>query len=113
MPAYFLVDIREIKDAAKMDEYRSRVAPTFEKFGGRYVVRGGRFEAVEGTYQPVRLAMLEFPSMEQARRWYDSEEYRELKQMRLTATVFEWILYDGSIVMSPIHRSAGLICKRS
>jgi uncharacterized protein (DUF1330 family) len=60
MSAYFLVDIREIKDAAKMDEYRSRVAPTVEKFGGRYLVRGGRFEVVEGTYQPVRLAMLSF-----------------------------------------------------
>jgi uncharacterized protein (DUF1330 family) len=66
MPAYFLVDIREIKDAAKMDEYRSRVARTVEKFGGRYLVRGGPFEVVEGTYQPVRLAMLEFPSMDQA-----------------------------------------------
>jgi uncharacterized protein (DUF1330 family) len=79
MSAYFLVDIREIKDAARMDEYRSRVAPTVEKFGGRYLVRGGPFEVVEGTYQPVRLAMLEFPNMDQARRWYDSEEYRELR----------------------------------
>jgi uncharacterized protein (DUF1330 family) len=87
MPANFVVDIREIKDAAKMDEYRSRVAPTVEKFGGRYLVRGGGFEVVEGTYQPAPLAMLEFPTMDQARRWYDSEEYRELKQMRLAATV--------------------------
>jgi uncharacterized protein (DUF1330 family) len=60
MPAYFLVDIREIKDAARMDEYRSRVAPTVEKFGGRYLVRGGPFVIVEGSYKPVRLAMLEF-----------------------------------------------------
>ena len=60
MPTYFLVDIREVKYAAKMNEYRSLVAPTVEKFGGRYLVRGGRFEVVEGTYQPARLAMLEF-----------------------------------------------------
>ena len=52
MLAYFLVDIREIKDAARMDEYRFRVASTVEKFGGRYLVRGGAFEVVEGTYQP-------------------------------------------------------------
>jgi hypothetical protein len=57
VPAYFLVDIREIKDAEKMDEFRSRVAPIVEKFGGRYLVRGGPFEVVEGSYQPVRLAM--------------------------------------------------------
>jgi uncharacterized protein (DUF1330 family) len=66
MPAYFLVDIREIKDAAKVGEYRSRVAPTVEKFGGRYLVRGGPFVVVQGSYQPVRLAMLEFASMDQA-----------------------------------------------
>ena len=96
MPAYFLVDIREIKDPAKMDEYRSRVASTVEKFGGRYLVRGGPFEVVEGTYQPVRLAMLEFPSMDQARRWYDSQEYRELKQIRLSATVSNGFFMTGS-----------------
>jgi uncharacterized protein (DUF1330 family) len=96
MPAYFLVDIQEIKDAAKMDDYRSRVAPTVEKFGGRFLIRGGRFEVVEGTYQPARLAMLEFPTMDQARRWYDSEEYRELKQMRLAATVSNGFFMTGA-----------------
>ena len=96
MPAYFFVDIREIKDAAKMDEYRSRVAPTVEKFGGRYLVRGGRFEVVEGTYQLARLEMLEFPNMDQARRWYDSEEYRELKQLRLAATTSNGFFMVGT-----------------
>jgi uncharacterized protein (DUF1330 family) len=95
MPAYFFVDIREIRDAAKMDEYGSSVAPTVEKFGGRYLVRGGPFEVVEGAYQPVRLAMLEFPSMDQARRWYDSEEYRELKRLRLSATVSNGFFMTG------------------
>jgi len=95
MPAYFLVDIREVKDAAKVDQYRSRVAPVVEKFGGRYLVRGGPFEVVEGTYQPVRLVLLEFPSMEQARRWYDSEEYRDLKQLRLAACVSNAVLVTG------------------
>lgn len=87
MPAYFLVDTREVKDAEKLQEYGARVAPVIEKFGGRIVVRGGTFEVVEGTYHPVRLVLLEFPSMDRARKWYDSEEYRELKQMRLGATV--------------------------
>jgi uncharacterized protein (DUF1330 family) len=96
MPAYFLVDIREIKDAAKLDEYRSRVAPTVQKFGGRYLVRGGPFEVVEGTYQPVRIAMLEFPTMDQARSWYNSQDYRELKQMRLAATVCNGFFMTGS-----------------
>ena len=93
---FFFVDIREIKDAAKMDEYRSHVAPTVEKFGGRYLVRGGPFVVVEGTYQPVRLPMLEFPSMEQARRWDGSEDYRELKQLRLAATVSNGFFMNGA-----------------
>jgi hypothetical protein len=57
-----------------------------ERFGGHYLVRDGSFEVVEGSYQPARLAMVEPPSMEQARRWYDSEEYCELKQLGLATT---------------------------
>ena len=96
MPAYFLVDIREIKDPGKMEQYRAHVAAVVQKFGGRYLVRGGSFEVVEGTYQPVRLAMLEFPTMDQARKWYDSEEYRELKQLRLAATVSNGFFMTGA-----------------
>jgi uncharacterized protein (DUF1330 family) len=95
MPAYFLVDVREVKDAAKMEQYRARVAPVVEKFGGRYIVRGGPFEVVEGSYQPVLPVLIEFPSMAQARRWYDSEEYRDLKQLRLAATVSNGIFLTG------------------
>lgn len=87
MAAYFLVDVREIKDAARMEEYRTKVGPIVEKFGGRYVVIGGPFQAVEGSYQPVFPVMIEFPTMADARRWYDSSEYRDLKNLRLAATV--------------------------
>ena len=95
MAAYYLVDVREIKDAARMEEYRARVAPVVEKFGGRYVVIGGPFEVVEGTYQPVFPVMIQFPSMDEARRWYDSEEYRDLKHLRLTATVSNAVFMNG------------------
>jgi uncharacterized protein (DUF1330 family) len=73
-----------------------RVAPTVAKFGGSYLVRGGRFEVVEGTYQSARLAMLKFPSMDQARWWYDSEECRGLKQMRLAATASNGFFMTGA-----------------
>ncbi len=95
MPAYFLVDIREIKDAAKMEQYRARIAAVVEKFGGRYLVRGGPFEVVEGSYQPVFPVMLEFPSMDKAREWYDSEDYRELKGLRLAAAVCNGVFMAG------------------
>jgi uncharacterized protein (DUF1330 family) len=96
MPAYFLVDVREIKDAAMMEDYRARVRPVIEKFGGRYLVRGGPFEVVEGDWRPVFPVLVEFPSMEQARRWYDSEDYRELKQLRLQATVGSGVFIAGT-----------------
>ena len=96
MSAYFLVEILEIKDAAKLDEYRSGVASTVKKFGGRYLVRSGPSEVVEGTYKPVRLEMREFPSMDRARLWYDLEGYRELKQLRLTAIISNGFFMAGT-----------------
>jgi uncharacterized protein (DUF1330 family) len=95
MPAYFVVDIREVKDAAKMEQYRARINPVVEKFGGRYIVRGGPFEVVEGNYQPVSPVIIEFPSMDHARRWYDSEEYRDLKHLRLAASVSNGVFLTG------------------
>ena len=95
MPAYFLVDVCEVKDVAKMEEYKARVSPVVEKFGGRYLVVGGPFEVVEGSSAPVFPVMIQFPDMDQARRWYDSEEYRELKSLRLAATVSTATLMAG------------------
>ena len=95
MAAYFLVDIREIKDAARMEEYRAKVGPIVEKFGGRYLVIGGPFQVVEGSYQPVFPVMVEFPSMVEARKWYDSDDYRDLKKLRLAATVSNGFFMAG------------------
>ncbi|MDA2933626.1 DUF1330 domain-containing protein [Acidobacteria bacterium AH-259-D05] len=66
-----------------------------EQYGGHYVVRGGEFDVIEGDWRPVRLVILQFPSLEQARRWYDSEEYRELKALRLAATHSNGVIVEG------------------
>lgn len=95
MPAYFLVDIREIRDEAKMERYRAQVSPVVEKFGGRYLVVGGPFEKVEGSNKPVFPVLIEFPSMDQAHRWYDSGDYRELKKLRLEASESNAFFMDG------------------
>ncbi|HEU4367129.1 MAG TPA: DUF1330 domain-containing protein [Methylomirabilota bacterium] len=94
MAAYFIVDI-DVHDSAGLEEYRRRVPATISAYGGRFVVRGGTFEALEGSWQPKRLVLLEFPSLDQAKRWYDSEEYRPLKAMRLKASTSNLILVDG------------------
>ena len=94
MSAYLIVDI-DIHDAAGLEEYRKQVPATVTKYGGRFIVRGGKYERLEGDWHPKRLVLLEFPSVEQARRWYDSEEYRPLKAMRLKASNGNLILVEG------------------
>ncbi len=95
MSAYCIVDILRITDPAKMAEYRKHVRPVIEKFGGRHLVAGGKCDVVEGQWRPTHPVILEFPSLEQAHRWYDSEEYRDLKAMRLAATEGSLVFIDG------------------
>lgn len=95
MPTYCLFDNLEVRDPAKLEEYKSRVGPIVERHGGRYVVVGGRTEAVEGQWRPTYPVMLVFPSLEHAHRWYDSEEYRELKSLRLSAVRSNGVFMEG------------------
>jgi uncharacterized protein (DUF1330 family) len=92
--AYIIADVT-VTDPAAMEEYRKRVPATLARYGGRFVVRGGAHQSVEGDWKPTRLVVLEFPSMEQAKRWYDSEEYREPKAMRLRAGRTNLVMVDG------------------
>ena len=95
MAAYLIASV-DVKDAATFEEYRKQVPATIAKHGGRYLVRGGRVERVEGTWNPKRLVVLEFPSIEQARRWYDSEDYREPKALRMKCTVTDAVFVEGA-----------------
>lgn len=95
MAAYVIVDV-EVKDAAGYEEYRKRVPQTIAQYGGRYLVRGGRFEKLEGDWTPNRVVVLEFPTFEQAKRWYDSEEYRGAKAARLKAARSNAIVVEGA-----------------
>ena len=94
MSAYFIVDVN-VQDAAGFEEYRKRVPAIVEKYGGKFLVRGGKFEKLEGKWQPTRVVLLEFPTLEQARRWYDSEEYREPKALRFKTAKTDLILVEG------------------
>jgi uncharacterized protein (DUF1330 family) len=81
MAAYMIVDV-EVLEPVEYQTYRAMVPGTLVPYGGRFVVRGGDFEVLEGDWQPKRIVVLEFPSVEQARAWYDSEEYRAAKALR-------------------------------
>ena len=95
MAAYFIVNV-SVKDATGFEAYRQAVPATIAQYGGRYIVRGGKHELLEGAWQPTRLVVLEFPSIEAARRWYASEEYRKIKPLRLQHATGDMVLVEGS-----------------
>jgi uncharacterized protein (DUF1330 family) len=95
MPAYFIVD-NEVTDPAGFEEYRKQVPATLELYGGKILVRGGQIQALEGDWKPKRIVVTEFPTIEQARRWYDSEEYRPLRALRLRTARGSVVLVEGA-----------------
>ncbi len=96
MTAYCMFDIKDVRDPAAMDRYRAAVVPVVERFGGRYVVIGGPWEVVEGDWRPAFPVMIAFPDMAAAEHWYGSEEYRELKALRLGAVSADAVFFDSS-----------------
>lgn len=95
MPAYFVFDVKEIVNDEKIEEYRAGVFATVEQYKGRYLVIGGPMEQIEGTEHPTFPVIIEFPSKEDARKWYDSPEYAPLKAMRLAGTRGNSVLIEG------------------
>ena len=81
MAAYLIAQVN-VTDPETFAQYSSRVPGVIEQYGGRYLVRGGATEAVEGSWMPARLVVVEFPSMEQLKRFYHSDEYAPLIELR-------------------------------
>jgi uncharacterized protein (DUF1330 family) len=94
MAGYLIANI-DVKDPAKFDEYRRRVVPLIEKFGGRYLVRGGDLRRLEGNLPLHRLVVLEFPTLEAAQKFYDCAEYQPILKLRLDSTRSDLVLADG------------------
>ncbi|MDP6574168.1 MAG: DUF1330 domain-containing protein [Rhodospirillales bacterium] len=94
MAGYIFVQT-EVSDAGKYDTYKQAVPAVIEKFGGRFIVRGGDMEALEGAYDGPRVVILEFPSVEQARAFWNSPEYAEVKALREGAANMTAVLIEG------------------
>jgi uncharacterized protein (DUF1330 family) len=94
MAGYLIVEL-DVHDAAAFEEYRKQVPATIAKYGGRYLVRGGTCETVEGDWNPKRVVVLEFPSVEQARKFYDSPDYGPQKALRFRSASSKAILVEG------------------
>ena len=95
MAAYVIVEVN-VTDPKLYDEYRKLVPPTVQKYGGHFVVRGGTVESKEGNWHPSRMVVLEFPSMDQARKWYHSPEYAPALAIRHKAANAKLILVEGA-----------------
>jgi uncharacterized protein (DUF1330 family) len=94
MSAYVIAEI-EITDPAAYEDYRKQVPGVIAKYGGKYVVRGGKVESLEGGWSPKRIAVVEFPSMEQALKFYRSPEYAPLIAIRQKASRGKLIIVEG------------------
>lgn len=81
MPAYVIAQV-EVTNPDVFAQYGAQIPATIEQYGGRYLVRGGQTEAIEGNWAPGRLVVLEFPSMDQLKKWYYSAEYKPLIALR-------------------------------
>jgi len=94
MVAYIIVEI-ETTDEALMAEYRKHTPGAIAKFGGKFIVRGGKTRTLEGDWTPPRVVVLEFPTFEKAEEFYDSDHYKPILAMRLKAGKSKAILVDG------------------
>lgn len=95
MKGYCLFDNVQVRDAKQLEEYKMKAAPLVQKYGGRYIILGGQFRVVEGTWRPTFPVMIEFPTFEKAQEWYYSEEYKEVKALRLTAVESNGVIMEG------------------
>lgn len=94
MPAYVIVDVN-ITDPVRYEDYKKLTPGIVGSYGGKFIVRGGTTEVLEGDWKPGRVVVLEFPDMEKAKAWYYSTEYTEAKKIRFEASTGKMILVEG------------------
>ena len=95
MSAYLIGEI-DVTDPAGYEDYRKQVLAVVTKYGGRFIVRGGKVDPKEGGWAPKRIVVLEFPSLEQAQKFYHSAEYAPLIKLRQRASKGRLILVEGA-----------------
>ena len=94
MSAYVVAE-NEVDNPEGYEEYTKLAPPPIAAFGGKYIARGGRAENLEGDWQPSRIVILEFESVDKAKNWLDSEEYREAKALRHEHATSNMIVVEG------------------
>lgn len=94
MPAYVIVEI-SIHDPVAYEDYKKLTPAAIAAYDGKFVVRGGQAEPLEGEWQPERIVILEFPTVERAKEWWSSEIYTEAKIIRQRAATTKMLVVQG------------------
>jgi uncharacterized protein (DUF1330 family) len=94
MPAYVVAHV-DVTDPVRYEDYKRLVADTLVPFGGRFLVRGSPPQVLEGSWDPKRLVIIEFPTAAQAREWWASEAYRPARTLRQATSTGTLVLLDG------------------
>lgn len=94
MAGYVIVEI-EVTDPVGYEEYKKLAGATVTKHGGKYIVRGGAAETLEGDWQPKRIVILQFESVQRAKEWLNCPEYREPRKMRHRTAKTKMIVVEG------------------
>ena len=95
MPAYVIACVKDAWDQDKLLEYRERNTDAVAKHHGRFVARGGRQEVLEGDFEPKRTVLIEFPDLDAARGWYESDDYAPLRELRRSASDTDIWVVEG------------------
>ena len=95
MPAYVIADV-EVTNPAGYETYRPLAGASIQHFGGRFIVRGGKADLLEGGPPPNRVVVIEFPDLDTARRWYHSDEYQAALKIRQANSTGRLILVEGA-----------------
>lgn len=94
MPAYIMVDV-DIHDFSQYEEYKKLTPASVTAFGGKFIVRGGTTETLEGDWKPGRIVVLEFPTLERAKEWWASAMYAPAKALRQRISATRMIVVEG------------------
>ena len=95
MSAAYLIAQLKVTNSENYKEYIEKVPEIIKKYGGEYLVRGGTSETIEGSWQHPRVVVIKFPSYEKAKEWYNSEEYKPIKQIRLDNADSNGMIIEG------------------
>jgi uncharacterized protein (DUF1330 family) len=94
MPAYVVTEI-DVHDAQRYEEYKKMSLASLQPFGGRFIVRGGKVETLEGNWTPKRFVVVEFPDVARAKAWWSSPEYAPAKKLRNETASSQMIVVEG------------------